>query len=101
MKVRIKNLGVLKQAAFTLGDLTILCGGNNAGKTYATYALYGFLSFWQERFVVRVKEDEIGRLMAEGVLHIDLARYVEDAHRIRVGLMLGGEIASTVADLTL
>jgi predicted ATPase len=43
MKIKIKNLGVLKQAEFTLGDLTIICGGNNTGKTYATYALFGFL----------------------------------------------------------
>ncbi len=44
MKIKIKNLGVLKQAEFTLGDLTIICGGNNTGKTCATYALFGFLS---------------------------------------------------------
>ena len=44
MKIKIKNLGVGKQAEFTLGDLTIICGGNNTGKTYATYALFGFLS---------------------------------------------------------
>ena len=44
MEIKIKNLGVLKQAEFTLGDLTIICGGNNTGKTYATYALFGFLS---------------------------------------------------------
>jgi predicted ATPase len=42
MKIKIKNLGVLKQAEFTLGDLTIICGGNNTGKTYASYALFGF-----------------------------------------------------------
>jgi AAA ATPase domain len=47
MKVTLKNLGLLKQAEFTLGDLTIICGGNNMGKTYATYALFGFLYFWK------------------------------------------------------
>ena len=44
MKVKIKNLGILKQAEFSLGDLTIICGGNNTGKTYATYSLFGFLT---------------------------------------------------------
>ncbi|WP_309727960.1 AAA family ATPase, partial [Chamaesiphon sp. OTE_75_metabat_556] len=48
MKVTLKNLGIFKQAEFTLGDLTIICGNNNTGKTYATYALFGFLHFWQE-----------------------------------------------------
>ena len=43
MKISLENLGVLKQAEFELGDLTIVCGNNNTGKTYATYALFGFL----------------------------------------------------------
>ncbi|MEG4233972.1 hypothetical protein QUA40_17960 [Microcoleus sp. Pol11C3] len=38
MKVKVKNLGVLKQAELTLGDLTIICGGHTTGKTYATYS---------------------------------------------------------------
>jgi predicted ATPase len=37
----------LRQAEFSLGDLTIICGANNTGKTYATYALYGFLESWR------------------------------------------------------
>jgi hypothetical protein len=28
MKIKVKNLGALKQAEFTLGELTIICGGN-------------------------------------------------------------------------
>ncbi|NEP90051.1 MAG: AAA family ATPase [Okeania sp. SIO2C2] len=47
MKIKIQNLGVLKQAEFTVADMTIICGGNNTGKTYATYALFGFLSTWK------------------------------------------------------
>ena len=42
MKVTIKHLGALDQAEFSLGDLTIICGCNNTGKTYATYALLDF-----------------------------------------------------------
>ena len=41
MKIKVKNLGVLKQAEFELGDFTIICGENNTGKTYGNYALYG------------------------------------------------------------
>ncbi|MEA1951032.1 MAG: AAA family ATPase, partial [Planctomycetota bacterium] len=44
MKIMLKNLGAIKQAEFELGDLTIICGKNNTGKTYVTYALYGFLA---------------------------------------------------------
>jgi predicted ATPase len=44
MHITVKNLGALKQASFEPGDMTIICGRNNTGKTYATYAMYGFLS---------------------------------------------------------
>ena len=30
-----------------LGDLTIIAGRNNTGKTYLAYTLYGFLKMWQ------------------------------------------------------
>ena len=43
MKFRFKNLGPIKQADLELGDLTIIAGRNNTGKTYLAYALYGFL----------------------------------------------------------
>ncbi len=41
-----KELGVIRQADLTLGDFTIVCGRNNSGKTYAAYAIYGFLDYW-------------------------------------------------------
>ncbi len=47
MKVTVQNLGILKNATFELGDLTLIFGLNNTGKTYATYALYGFLENWR------------------------------------------------------
>ena len=33
MKFGIKNLGPIKEANIELGDLTIICGKNNCGKT--------------------------------------------------------------------
>ena len=45
MHVTLKNLGILDYAHFELGDLTLVCGKNNTGKTYATYALFGFLDY--------------------------------------------------------
>ena len=47
MKFRFKNLGPIKQADLELGDLTIIAGRNNTGKTYIAYALYGFLKRWE------------------------------------------------------
>jgi ABC-type multidrug transport system ATPase subunit len=82
MKVTLKNLGLLKQAEFTLGDLTIICGSNNMGKTYATYALFGFLYFWQESIETGIDDDieidleiddvKIGDLISNRAIRIDL-----------------------------
>ncbi|MEG4022602.1 AAA family ATPase [Microcoleus sp. S13C4] len=82
MKIKIKNLGALKQAEFTLGDLTIICGGNNTGKTYATYALFGFLSTWQDRFPIKINADKIDLLLADGVVRLDIPEYVEQTEKI-------------------
>ena len=38
-----KNIGPIKDAEFELGDLTIIAGQNNTGKTYLVYTLYSFL----------------------------------------------------------
>ncbi len=86
MKVKVKNLGVLKQAEFSLGDLTIICGGNNTGKTYATYALYGFLSTWRRNIapipLTRIPDRVMRALWNDGVTRIDLRDYVRKADQI-------------------
>ncbi|MEI6708071.1 MAG: AAA family ATPase [Methylococcales bacterium] len=76
MKIEIKNLGALKQAEFTLGDMTILCGSNNTGKTYATYALFGFLSYWHKQSSIDISNQEIDLLFNEGVIHINIDDYI-------------------------
>lgn len=82
MKISVQNLGVLKQAEFSLGDLTIICGENNTGKTYAAYALYGFLHTWQEMFSINIADKEIEQLLLEGVIHLDINSYIKNANKI-------------------
>ena len=82
MKITIKNLGAIQQAEFTLGDLTILCGDNNTGKTYATYALYGFLSFWRDTSQTEIFDGNIQQLFDEGSIELDIRRYIEKAPAI-------------------
>lgn len=41
MQFEFKNLGTIKEAQIEMGDLTIICGENNTGKTYLTYAVWG------------------------------------------------------------
>ena len=45
MKIKVANLGIIRQAEFELGDMTIICGKNNSGKTYISYATYGFFDY--------------------------------------------------------
>ena len=82
IKIELKNLGILKQAEFSLGDLTIICGENNTGKTYATYALYGFLRLWRGLIDFGVSSTQIQRLRTDGGLKIGLAQYVEMADQM-------------------
>ncbi|MEH2450162.1 AAA family ATPase [Nostoc sp.] len=82
MKIKVKNLGALKQAEFTLGDLTIICGYNNTGKTYATYTLFGFLSTWRRMFAIKIKADKIKQLLADGVIRLDIQEYIKQSEQI-------------------
>ena len=79
MKVSMKNIGVLEKAEFSLGDLTIICGANNTGKTYATYALYGFLHSWRQHLRVRVDDSLVSTLLRDGGVVVNLGQYVEEA----------------------
>lgn len=80
MKYKFENLGLLDQVDLEISDLTIICGENNTGKTYATYAVYGFLRSWRQilRFLL---EDEIDELLK------DTSQY-----RIDLALMFGGKV---------
>ncbi len=82
MKISIKNLGPIKQADFTPGELTIICGRNNTGKTYATYALFGFLSFWRDVFTMVIPDEDIQHLLHEGSVSLDLQDYIDRAQSI-------------------
>lgn len=58
MKIELKKIGMLDRAEFEVGDITLICGENNTGKTYATYSLYGYLDFMREirrSFSLRVR----------------------------------------------
>ncbi|MCA9981033.1 MAG: AAA family ATPase [Anaerolineales bacterium] len=82
MRVQIKNLGILKQAELSLGDFTIICGSNNTGKTYATYALFGFLSFWHDAYNIPIPTQDIETLLTDGVVQLSLSEYAHRAPEI-------------------
>jgi len=82
MKIQVKKLGALEQAEFELCDLTIICGLNNTGKTYATYALFGFLSFWRDAFSVEVNDEIVRKLLNEGAIELDIHDFIKDSKEI-------------------
>ncbi len=43
LKFHFSNVGPVDNAKLELGDLTVIAGRNNTGKTYLVYTLYGFL----------------------------------------------------------
>lgn len=59
MKFIFENLGLLEKAELDLAQLTIICGENNTGKTYATYAIYGFLRNWKD-LLYHILAEEVG-----------------------------------------
>ena len=83
MFIKLKNVGVMRQAEFEPGDMTIICGQNNTGKTYATYTLYGFHSFWNQYFIIKDIDDKIVEtLLTDGVVKIDIQRYADYAQQL-------------------
>jgi predicted ATP-dependent endonuclease of OLD family len=44
MKFDFKNLGPIKTGEVELGDLTVICGRNNVGKTYISHSIWGLLN---------------------------------------------------------
>lgn len=88
MKFHFENLGLLDQVDLELADLTLVCGENNTGKTYATYAVYGFLRSWRS-ILHFFLDDEINALLKDAAEYrIDLAKMFEgkvDAYLEKMG----------------
>lgn len=72
MKFQFTSLGAIDEATIDLAPLTIICGRNNTGKTYATYAMYGFLSMWRQLIDWEVDRSDLNQLFSNGAVSIDL-----------------------------
>jgi predicted ATPase len=76
MKIKITQLGILKNAEIELNDFTLFCGVNNTGKTYAMYTIYGLLDFKFEVNFPFVREIIKG-LREEGIYRVKLDDLIE------------------------
>ncbi len=75
MKIKVKNLGMLRQAEMELGDMTIICGLNNTAKTYTTYTIYGCFDYLKNELELAVSESKLKELVERGTAQIDLLEY--------------------------
>ena len=83
MDISIQNLGAIKQADISLGDFTIICGKNNTGKTYITYAIYGFLDYWHNaRAIIDIPNKIINELIDNGSVSVPLELFAKESNKI-------------------
>ena len=62
MKFRFKRIGPIDAADLDLGDLTVIAGRNNTGKTYLVYTIYGFLRTWASNWRLPLADSLVSRL---------------------------------------
>lgn len=75
MKVTLKNIGTLKEAAIEPARLTVFCGGNNTGKTYAMYILWALFQR-RSRHVFAVAERMAEEIKSSGSAVYPLREFI-------------------------
>lgn len=72
MKFQFTHLGAIDKATIELAPLTVICGLNNTGKTYATYAIYALLATWPQLIDWEIDPADMAQLLTNGAISIDL-----------------------------
>ncbi len=78
MRFKFDKLGFVDQGELELGDLTVLCGPNNVGKTYVTYAIYGLLKHFKQWVDFALPNELLLFLKEQGTITIDLRIYQDE-----------------------
>jgi len=73
-----ENLGYVDKGKLKLADLTVICGENNVGKTYVSYAVYGFLKHFKQLIKFEVSDVDIEELKNSGSIQVDLMQYIDN-----------------------
>lgn len=90
LQVKIERLGPIVEGEFKIKKLTVLCGENNTGKTYASYSIYGLL---RELFYLHISHPAIDQLELadKGQFDIDLC---DPVRQLESGIKLINEKTS-------
>ena len=81
MKIAIKNIGPVSSAELIIGNITIICGPNNSGKTYITHAIYGFFNMFRRLTKIQTKK-EIEELLTNGSTTLNINELAAKANSI-------------------
>lgn len=88
MKIIVDNIGAIKHAELVPGDITVICGKNNSGKTYVTYAYYGFLNFLKTSLieysdeVIDLSDINTDELKENKILEVNIGKYLNNYSNI-------------------
>jgi len=77
MKFEFTKFGYIDNGSIELGDLTLICGPNNVGKTYVSYAIYGFFKHFQRLAELHLDKSQMDALKENGAMQIDLLKLSE------------------------
>ena len=79
------KIGPIKRAELELGNITIIAGRNNTGKTYLVYTLYGFLKQWNSQITMSPKTKKIvEEVMDKGRYKYTVDRETLDRERKKI-----------------
>ncbi len=87
MELHFTNLGPIADGHLRLGDLTLIVGKNNTGKTYVTYALYGILKSWPpfpSVFSRRTLHRFLAPIIPEDVDYVELTEEEVNGRRTQI-----------------
>lgn len=75
MRFRFKNLGYIDKGEIEIGNLTVICGPNNVGKTYVSYSIFGFLNLFHNFSNFDIPKKVYEELYDNGFCQIELSEY--------------------------
>ena len=103
MKFHFERIGPIDVADLELGDLTIIAGRNNTGKTYLVYTMYGFLRKWvSERHQSppsNLVKALVGLLRSEVGTRIEVPRAEVDLLRKQTESSAASKFAGTIPQI--
>jgi hypothetical protein len=78
MKIHFRNIGSIRSLDFELKEgLTLLCGKNGTGKTYAAYVIFSILARFRETSARWLNADDLAGLFSQGGFELDLRKSIE------------------------